>query len=72
MDGGGGVKLPHLFTLAGEEPFAFAGIWDPASGQLPETYCILTTEPNELVAKVHNRMPVILTAETMPRRWIGP
>lgn len=66
----GGVKWPHLFTLAGEEPFAFAGIWDPQGDGLPETYCILTTEPNELVAKVHNRMPVILTAETMPR-WLG-
>jgi putative SOS response-associated peptidase YedK len=66
----GKVKLPHLFTLSGEEPFAFAGIWDPQSGDIPETYCLLTTEPNELVARVHNRMPVILTAETMPR-WIG-
>jgi putative SOS response-associated peptidase YedK len=66
----GGVKLPHLFALAGEEPFAFAGIWDPAADNLPETYCLLTTRPNELVAKVHDRMPVILTAETMGR-WIG-
>jgi putative SOS response-associated peptidase YedK len=66
----GKLKLPYLFTLRGEEPFAFAGIWDPAAGEVPETYCILTTEPNELVAKVHTRMPVILTSETMPR-WIG-
>jgi putative SOS response-associated peptidase YedK len=66
----GGVKLPFLFTLAGEEPFAFAGIWDPALDNLPETYCLLTTQPNALVAKVHDRMPVILTAETMPR-WMG-
>jgi putative SOS response-associated peptidase YedK len=66
----GGVKLPYLFTLRGEEPFAFAGIWDPAVGDVPETYCLLTTEPNQLVAQVHTRMPVILTAKTMPR-WIG-
>jgi putative SOS response-associated peptidase YedK len=66
----GGVKLPHLFTLADEEPFAFAGIWDPAADNLPETYCLLTTRPNELVAKVHDRMPVILSAEMMGR-WIG-
>lgn len=66
----GGVKWPHLFTLASEEPFAFAGIWDPAGEGLPETYCILTTEPNELVAQVHTRMPVIMTPETMPR-WLG-
>jgi putative SOS response-associated peptidase YedK len=66
----GGVKLPHLFTLAGEEPFAFAAIWDPAGDNLPETYCLLTTQPNELVTKVHDRMPVIMTSETMGR-WIG-
>jgi putative SOS response-associated peptidase YedK len=66
----GTVKLPYLFTLQGEEPFAFAGIWDPAGDGLPETYCILTTEPNTLVALVHTRMPVLLTAETMPR-WLG-
>lgn len=66
----GGLKLPYLFTLRGDEPFAFAGIWDPAAAGVPETYCLLTTEPNELVARVHNRMPVILTSETMAR-WIG-
>ena len=66
----GPVKLPYLFTLKGEVPFAFAGIWDPPTDVLPETYCILTTQPNELVAKVHTRMPVLLTAETMPD-WIG-
>jgi putative SOS response-associated peptidase YedK len=66
----GGVKWPHLFTLRDEEPFAFAGIWDPAAGELPETYCILTTAPNSLVARVHDRMPVILAADSMTR-WIG-
>jgi putative SOS response-associated peptidase YedK len=65
-----GLKQPHLFTLLDGEPFAFAGIWEPATETGPETYCILTTEPNEIVAPVHDRMPVILTAATMPR-WIG-
>jgi putative SOS response-associated peptidase YedK len=65
-----GVKRPYLFTLADDEPFAFAGIWDPSFESLPETYCLLTTVPNDLVAQVHDRMPVILTAETMPR-WLG-
>ncbi len=66
----GGVKWPHLFTLRDGEPFAFAGIWDPAAEELPETYCILTTSPNELVAQVHDRMPVILAADSM-LRWLG-
>ncbi len=65
-----GVKQPHLFVLRDGAPFAFAGIWEPAGEGRPETYCILTTEPNELVAPIHNRMPVILTGPTMPR-WLG-
>ncbi len=67
----GKLKLPHLFTLRDEEPFAFAGIWSPrADADLPPAFAILTTVPNELVAPIHHRMPVILTRETMPR-WIG-
>jgi putative SOS response-associated peptidase YedK len=66
----GSAKLPHLFTLRDDEPFAFAGIWDRPAGDRPETFCLLTTVPNETVAPIHNRMPVILTPETMAR-WIG-
>ncbi len=66
----GKLRLPHLFTLQGGEPFAFAGIWEPAEDNTPETYGILTTVPNELVRPIHHRMPVILTPETMPR-WLG-
>ena len=67
----GKLKLPHLFTLKDEEPFAFAGVWDPAGDeQTPPAFAILTTAPNALVAPIHDRMPVILTRETM-RRWLG-
>jgi putative SOS response-associated peptidase YedK len=65
-----GGKQPHLFLLRNGEPFAFAGIWEAAGEGRPETYCILTTAPNEVVAPVHNRMPVILTGSAMPR-WLG-
>ena len=44
-------------------PFAFAGLWDewhsPDGGTL-RTCTIITTEPNELMSTLHNRMPVIL------------
>lgn len=66
----GREKEPHVFMLQGEEPFAFAGLWEPGAEQQPETFAILTTEPNELVRPIHNRMPVILTAATMGR-WLG-
>ena len=66
----GKLKLPHLFTLKNEEPFSFAGIWEPPEDDTPGTFGILTTAPNDLVAPIHNRMPVILTADSMPR-WLG-
>jgi putative SOS response-associated peptidase YedK len=66
----GKLKWPHLFTMKDEEPFAFAGIWEPPEGDTPATFGILTTAPNALVAPIHNRMPVILSVETMAR-WIG-
>jgi hypothetical protein len=66
----GKTKLPHLFTLRDGEPFAFAGIWEPSDGDLPETFGVLTTEPNAMVAPIHDRMPVLLTEATMAR-WLG-
>ncbi len=66
-----GRKYPHVFMLRDEQPFAFAGIWETSdSERIPETFAVLTTEPNDLVRPIHNRMPVILTAESM-RRWLG-
>ena len=56
-------KVPMLFKLKGGEPFVFAGLWDTwrkPDGQTLRTYTIVTTEPNEMLAQVHNRMPVVL------------
>ncbi len=67
----GGRKYPHVFMLRDEEPFAFAGIWENAeSERIPETFAILTTEPNDRVRPIHDRMPVILAGNAMAR-WIG-
>jgi putative SOS response-associated peptidase YedK len=66
----GRLKLPHVFMLRGEEPFAFAGIWEAGGDSVPETFAILTTAPNDLVRPIHDRMPVILTTGMMAR-WIG-
>jgi putative SOS response-associated peptidase YedK len=61
----GKSRVPYRIAFKSGEPFAFAGIWstvhDP-SGQPYTTFAILTTEANERVAQVHNRMPVILHA----------
>lgn len=65
-----GRKRPMRIQLKSGELFAFAGLWDswrdPALGdQAPtlRTCTVLTTSPNPLVARVHNRMPVILPVE---------
>ena len=70
-----GPKQPWLFSEPGGEVFAFAGLWttwEPGDGVEPlESVTIITTEPNEVVAPVHKRMPVILPAE-LEERWIDP
>lgn len=60
----GRAKQPFYFEF--EEPFAFAGIWDTyGQGEAAITSCaIITTTANELVAELHDRMPVILTPES--------
>lgn len=72
--GEGRHKTPYRFSVGDDEIFAFAGLyetWRQPTGELLYTYTIITTTPNELVAPVHNRMPVILPrdAEAM---WIDP
>jgi putative SOS response-associated peptidase YedK len=66
------TKQPYAFATR-QEPFAFAGLWDgwkdPANGQWLQSYTIITTDPNELTATVHNRMPVILQPKDYDR-WL--
>lgn len=55
-------KQPYYLRLKGGGVFAFAGLYTPADAQAaaPATCTIITTTPNDLVASIHNRMPVIL------------
>lgn len=56
-------KIPMRFTLFDDSLFAMAGLWDTwqnEKGQTLNSFTIITTEPNELMAPIHNRMPVIL------------
>lgn len=59
----GAGKQPHLIRFVDQRPFALAGLWEtwrPADGDPVESCTIITTTPNELVAPIHDRMPVIL------------
>ena len=56
-------KVPMWFKLKSGAPFVFAGLWDgwkKPDGEMLRTYTVVTTEPNEVLAPIHNRMPVIL------------
>jgi len=71
------TKLPWLFGMKDDEPFALAGVYrhwrspDKKSGM--DTFAIITTEPNELVVEKtgHDRMPVIIRRQDY-QRWLEP
>jgi len=67
-------KLPFAIAMKDGRPFTFAGLWenwkDPESGEWLRTCTIITGEPNELVAQIHPRMPVILPEEHYSA-WLG-
>jgi len=68
------TKIPHFIFMQDRQPFAFAGLWDewhaPDGGTI-RTCTIITTEPNELMSTLHNRMPVILD-RTDYDQWLDP
>ncbi len=67
-------KVPHRILLRNEEPFAFAGLWDEwldkSTGEVRPTFTIITTEPNDLMAPIHNRMPVMLQDREAELAWL--
>ena len=70
-------KQPMYIHRADGAPFAFAGLWeiwrdrnDPAGGSL-HSATIITTEANEEMAPIHDRMPVIL-GPTSWSQWLDP
>ena len=67
-------KIPHFIRLKTGSPFVFAGLWDSwhsADGSEVRSATIITTTPNELMASIHNRMPVILRNDAYAQ-WLDP
>ncbi len=65
-------KVPMWVHLKSRKPFGLAGLWDVwcnPDGKRLESFTIITTEPNELVRPVHNRMPVMLRPED-EEQWL--
>jgi len=66
-------KQPFYVRLRGGELFGFAGLWSPADPRTdaPPTCAIITTTANDLLAPIHDRMPVILRPAD-EARWLDP
>ena len=68
-----GGKQPIYIRLKEGAPFAFGGLreqWQDGE-RLVETFCIITVAPNEVCARVHDRMPLILRESDFPA-WLDP
>jgi len=66
-------KIPYYVRLKTMRSFSFAGLydtWRDIEGKELQTFTIITTTPNALIAPIHNRMPVILPKEK-EEMWVN-
>jgi putative SOS response-associated peptidase YedK len=69
-----GRKTPLRVVLKSRKPFAFAGLWSVwknKAGEPIRSYTIITTAADELIKRIHTRMPVIVKPEN-ESLWIDP
>jgi len=66
-----GPAQPFYIHPANDPVFAFAGLYEPGIDDGPASCCIITTGANELMATIHDRMPVILDGADVAR-WLDP
>ncbi len=69
-----GGKVPIYVRLKSKEPFGMAGLWErweSPDGRVFKTCAIVTTDANELLKPIHDRMPVIVPRE-MWDLWLDP
>jgi putative SOS response-associated peptidase YedK len=68
------AKQPYAIGMKSGEPFALAAISEgwrhPETGEVLRTFCVITTAANELLADIHDRMPVILPQAAYDR-WLA-
>ena len=68
------TKLPYAIALRSGAPYAFAGLWETwkgGTGEPLQSFTIITTDPNELMEPLHDRMPVIVAPRDYTR-WLTP
>ncbi len=67
-------KTPFFIHMKDRKPFAIAGLWDiwnSPDGSSIKSCTLITTEPNDLMAMIHDRMPVILHPRDYGK-WLDP
>jgi len=71
---GARTKQPYAVAMKDRTPFAIAGLWEnwqhPQSGEWVRTFAVITVPANDLVAQIHDRMPLILPGSAY-ERWLG-
>jgi putative SOS response-associated peptidase YedK len=71
----GAIRQPYRIKQVDERPLALAGLWagwrDPETETVRRTFTIVTTAPNEALANLHDRMPVVVPEEAWTR-WLSP
>jgi putative SOS response-associated peptidase YedK len=71
---GARAKQPYAIAMKDGSPFGLAGVWEnwrnPNTGDWERTFAIITVPSNELVGKIHDRMPAILEPAGYDR-WLG-
>lgn len=67
------TKQPYYITMPNGKPFAFAGLWEHWEQSEPgiDSCTIITTDANQTMRPLHDRMPVILSPEDYDR-WLDP
>jgi putative SOS response-associated peptidase YedK len=67
-------KQPYAVAMKDGSPLGIGGLWenwkDPTSGEWFRTFAIITTDANELVAEIHDRMPLIIAPDDY-MRWLS-
>jgi len=69
-DGPDGAKWEVRYTIKDQPGFFIAGVWDMDPDGTTRSFSMVTTSPNALAARIHDRMPLVLD-DDCARRWLG-
>ena len=68
------AKQPYAIAMKDRSPFGLGGLWenwkDQSTGEWIRIFAIITTDANELVAEIHDRMPLIIAPGDY-ERWLS-